>query len=141
VAGVPFANRRPVERRLAPAIKSLSKAQAILGDLHDRQELTDRLSRYQKHDGVKTNHVKLTRQVLSGEVLALHAKYLARRAAVRSACVDIQHVASTTAFPVRELAIGGAIAATGLALARWTLADRTGGDAPLVIRRAIRALA
>jgi CHAD domain-containing protein len=126
---------------LAPAIKSLTKAQAILGDLHDRQELADRLSRYQKHDGVQADHVKVTRQVLSGEVLALHAKYLARRAAVRSACVEIQDVASTTAFPARELAIGGAIAATGIALARWRLADRTGGDAPRVIRPPIRALA
>lgn len=129
------------EPRLASAIKSLSKTQAILGDLHDRQELGDRLTRYQKRDGVKADHVKVTRQVLSGEVHALHAKYLARRAAVRSACVDIQHIASATSFHARELAIGGAIAVTGLALARWTLADRTGGDAPRVIRPAIRALA
>jgi CHAD domain-containing protein len=129
------------EPRLAPALKSLSKAQSILGDLHDRQELADRLSRYQKRDGVKDDHVKVTRQVLSGEVHALHAKYLARRADVRSACAAIQHIASTTTFPARELAIGGALAVTGLALARWTLTDRTGGGAPRLIRPAIRALA
>jgi len=126
--------------RLAPAIKALSKVQAILGDLHDRQELADRLKRYQKRDGVEADHLKVTRQVLSGEVHALHAKYLERRAAVRSACVEIERI-TTTAHYTRELAIGGAMAVAGLALARWTLANRTGGDATRVIRPAFRALA
>ena len=111
-------------------IKCLSKAQEILGDLHDRQALADRLKKYGKRDGVDPDDLKVTRQVLSGEVQEMHARYLARRAAVQAACADIERIASTTVRHTPALAIGSTLAVTGLVCARWALTDRrTGGSA------------
>lgn len=104
---------------LRSAIKTLSKTQAILGDLHDRQALADRLQRYQKHDGVDADHLKATRHVLAGEIHELHADYLVRRASIRDACAELEHVGSRTTGHARALAIGSTLAVTGLVCARW----------------------
>lgn len=112
---------------IGSAIKTLSKAQTILGDLHDRQALADRLLGYQKHDGVEAEHLKATRHVLAEEVREMHAKYLDRRSSVRAACAELEHLASHTARHARALAIGGTLAATGLVCIRWALADQRRG--------------
>jgi len=112
-------------RQLHPIIKSLSKVQGILGDLHDRQDLGDWLWRHHKRDGVDAGHVKVTRQVLAADVQEMHRKYLSNRAAVRAACAEIDHIASTPAGYTRALAIGTAVAAvSGVVWTRWALTEQ-----------------
>lgn len=110
------------------SLKNLSKAQEILGDLHDRQALADRLLRYQKHDGVDAEHLKVTRHVLAGEIHDIHAKYLGRRSSLRAACLDLEHIASPTTRNAHALAIGSTLAVTGVVCARWALALHRGAD-------------
>ena len=100
---------------LREAIKSLRKGQEVLGEMHDRASLSDTLARYVDRDHVTADHLALTSQVLEGEILDLHARYLARRSAIRAACVEIERlsVRGSKARPV--LAVGSGILVAGLA--------------------------
>jgi CHAD domain-containing protein len=100
---------------LREAIKSLRKGQEVLGEMHDRASLSDTLARYVDRDHVTADHLALTSQVLEGEILDLHARYLARRSAIRDACVEIERLSlrGSKAGPV--LAVGGGILVAGLA--------------------------
>jgi CHAD domain-containing protein len=103
---------------LSAPIKSLRKGQEVLGDLHDRQVLAETLSVEETREGIDGRHLRLIGQVLEGEILALHAKYLERRAAVREACTEIERSASPrvlTRLPDRAVMVGGALLVTGLA--------------------------
>ena len=95
------------------AIRTLKKGQEILGDLHDRQALADTLQDYAKDDGADPHHVELTHQALEGEVLQLHAQYLTRRASLREACSEVEHMASRVFRPAPTIAIS-ALAVSGL---------------------------
>ena len=99
------------------AIKALKKGQEILGDLHDRQVLGDTLAAYTGQDGVEPEPAKLTRQVLESEVLHLHALYLTRRVSLREACSEVEHIASRVFRPGPAIAVGGALAVSGLVYA------------------------
>jgi CHAD domain-containing protein len=108
-----------------PALKALRKGQEILGDLHDRQALADTLQHYAKHDAVKAAHVELAGQVLEREVMQLHAAYLARRAALRNACAEVEHAASRAWRATPVLVAGtAALAVTGILYGRHALAAR-----------------
>jgi len=112
-------------RQLDPSIKSLSKVQGILGDLHDRQDLADWLWRHRKRDGVDSAHVRVTREVLAADVQEMYRKYLSNRATARAACAEIDHIASTPRH-TRALAIGTAVAAvSGVVWTRWALTPAT----------------
>jgi CHAD domain-containing protein len=95
------------------AIRTLKKGQEILGDLHDRQALSDTLQDYAKDDGADPHHVELTQQALEGEVLQLHAQYLTRRTSLREACSEVEHMASRVFRPAPTIAIS-ALAVSGL---------------------------
>jgi CHAD domain-containing protein len=95
------------------AIRTLKRGQEILGDLHDRQALADTLQDYAKDDGADPHHVELTQQALEGEVLQLHAQYLTRRASLREACSELDHMASRVFRPGPTIAIS-ALAVSGL---------------------------
>lgn len=103
---------------LQDAVRTLRKGQEILGDLHDRQTLADSLQGYGKDDGVEREHRELARQVLEGEVLQLHADYIARRSALRQACVSLDRTASSHWPSASAISIGAALAISGLALRR-----------------------
>ena len=100
---------------LSAPIKSLRKAQEILGDLHDRQVLAETLMDYKSRDGVDDGHAKLICDVLEGEVLALHGRYLEKRSALRQACAELERSACGRTLPNRAMALGGALLVTGLA--------------------------
>ena len=51
------------------AVGALKRGQEILGELHDKQVLADKLGAYAKRQGIDKDHVELTRKVLEGEVL------------------------------------------------------------------------
>ena len=106
---------------LREAIKELRKGQEVLGDLHDRQSLCDTLFEFRKRDGVDPGHIKLVSRVLEAEVLALHSQYLGRRAALAEACAEIERGATSTLPRASGIAVGGAMAVSGLVYAtrRW----------------------
>lgn len=106
-------------RHIHPSIKILSKAQRILGDLHDRQELADWLGRHATQDGVDADHIKVTRQVLEADIHEMHKEYLAQRESVRAASADVQRVASTATGLGPALALATTAAVTGVV---WTWA-------------------
>jgi CHAD domain-containing protein len=106
-------------------VRSLRKSQEILGDLHDRQELANSLAGYGKDEGVDKEHIQLLRQVLEGEVIQLHGQYLARRDALRIACMEIDATASRGLRPRRSLAVGAALAASAIVYGRSALGARS----------------
>ena len=105
------------------AISALKRGQEVLGDLHDKQVLADNLGSYAKGEGIDKDHIELTRKVLEGEMLALHADYLCRREKLREACAEIEqavshgsHVRSTVG--VRAALVSGVVYARLAARAR-----------------------
>jgi CHAD domain-containing protein len=102
----------------------LKRSQQILGDLHDRHVLAASLKSYEKREDVDREHLKLTRQVLEGEVINLHADYLSRRQALRDACADMHAVATRSSDAITRVGIGAAVAVSGLLCARALTAVR-----------------
>ena len=127
------AMRRRSARRQAPRTQGgdqgLRKGQEVLGAMHDREALSHTLAVYVDRDHVTADHIALTSQVLEGEILDLHARYMARRSAICDACAEIQRrsVRGSKARPA--LAVGGGILVAGLAY----LNNRTSqANAPLM---------
>ena len=104
--------------------KTLRKGQEILGDLHDRQELSDTLAGYRKEEGVDPEHVQLAQQVMEREVTQLHAEYLSRRSALRDACEEVDRAASSDRRHGQAAAVGAALAVTGILYKRQMLATK-----------------
>ncbi len=111
--------------QLDPAVGVLKRSQQVLGDLHDRHVLGDSLKSYTKHEDVDADHVKLTRQVLEGDVLSLHADYLSRRDGLLEACASVQEVASRSSDAMTRIGIGAAVAVSSLFVARALSSVRT----------------
>jgi CHAD domain-containing protein len=109
------------EMRLA--IGTLKRGQEILGDMHDKQVLADRLASYAKRQGVGKDHIALTRKVLEGEVLALHTDYLGRRERLRDACAEIERAALQSIHLRSTVGISAAVV-SGLVCARAIAASR-----------------
>lgn len=99
------------------AISALKRGQEILGDLHDKQVLADKMKSYAKTEGVGKDHVDATRKVLEGEVLALHTDYLCRRDKLRDACADIGWAVSHESHVRSTIGVGAAVL-SGLVYAR-----------------------
>jgi CHAD domain-containing protein len=100
---------------LREAIKSLRKGQEVLGEMHDRASLLDTLARYFGRDHVDADHLSLTSQVLEGEILDLHARYMARRSALCDACAEIERWSVRRSKARPALAVGGGLLVAGLA--------------------------
>lgn len=101
--------------QLRNEIKSLRKAQEVLGEMHDRAVLSDTLARYVDRDHVSADHIALASQVLQSGILDQHTRYLARRSAIRDACAEIERLALRGSKARPALAVGGGILITGLA--------------------------
>ena len=80
------------------AIRTLKKGQEILGDLHDRQALADTLQDYAKHDGVDPDR-RVERQALEGHLITTARADLARRASLREACSEVDHIGCRSPVP------------------------------------------
>ena len=95
-------------------IRPLKKSQDLLGDIHDRQALIDDLvTRVDAAGGVDAGQIALVGRVAEAEIDDLHARVLARRAAVLDACCAAQRIVQRSALPVGALAVAGALAVTG----------------------------
>jgi CHAD domain-containing protein len=73
------------------AIRALKKAQDLLGDLHDRQELSDHLADEVSRAAAPTDdnsQVALVRQVIDAEARQLHQRYAERRDRLMEVCCD-----------------------------------------------------
>ena len=110
-------------RQIHPSIQILSKVQKTLGDLHDRQELADWLTRHDTQAGADADHIKVTHQVLTADVHEIHKAYLAQRDSVRAASAEVQRVASSMGGHGPALAIATAVAVTGAVWRHWSLRD------------------
>jgi CHAD domain-containing protein len=98
------------------AIQELKKAQDLLGEIHDRQELIDHLV---EADGSKPdgeNGVALLRQVIDAEIHELHARYLTRREGLLQICRK-QRPATKSAVLTPRMLTAGAIALSSGVLA------------------------
>jgi CHAD domain-containing protein len=74
----------------ATSLRVLKKSQDLLGDVHDRQELIDRLRKSASDDPrIDARHVALVAQAVEAEIADLHARFLERRAEIRKACDEI----------------------------------------------------
>ena len=91
------------------AIRELKKAQDLLGDLHDRQELIDNLIETCPPDQPDAaSQVSLLKQVIEAENRDLHTRYLARRGAILEICsAERRHLRR---LPSRSLVAAGALA-------------------------------
>jgi CHAD domain-containing protein len=90
------------------SVSVLKKSQEILGDLHDKQVLADELRSYSKDKSVDAEHIKVSCQVLEGDVQQLHADYLCRREALCDACLQIERAATRTSHSRSAVGIGAA---------------------------------
>ena len=91
------------------AIRELKKAQDVLGDLHDRQELVDNLVETCPADKPEVaGQVSLLKQAIDAENHDLHNRYLARRGAILDICR--QERRQLQRMPARSLVAAGALA-------------------------------
>lgn len=91
------------------AIRELKKAQDLLGDLHDRQELADNLTESCPPDRSDiVDQVSLVKQVIDAECHELHGRYLMRRAALQEICSHERRHRNGT--HTRSLVAAGALA-------------------------------
>ena len=82
-----------------------------------------------ERENVESSEVTAARQVLEGEVLELHARYLPRRSALHEACASILRAASPESRTAPVAALAGALAVSGVLYTRRRLAqtDEPGG--------------
>ena len=110
---------------LGKTIKVLRKGQEVLGALHDREVLADTLARHSGHEHVDPEHLALAEQVLNGEVVDLHARYLTRRGDLRDACMEIERLGHRPSIAAPVLAVGGGLLAAGLGYLKSRAPRRT----------------
>ena len=112
---------------LGPDIRELKKAQDLLGDLHDRQDLSDDLGRDASdangHPTDTKDQIALVRQVLDAEVRHLHCRYIDRRQRLMEICgrarsVRVQLMPSSATAIATALAVSSGVIAARRALRR-----------------------
>jgi CHAD domain-containing protein len=102
------------------AIQELKKAQDLLGDIHDRQELIDHLGEADSSNPDGENGVALLRQVIDAEIHELHARYLARRESLLKICREQRPAARKAALTPRMLTAGAMALSSGVLAFRVT---------------------
>lgn len=91
------------------AIRELKKAQDVLGDLHDRQELVDNLLERATDREEEASQIALLKQAIDAECHDLHSRYLSRRASLHEICrahaIRQRHPAVATLLSAGAVAI------------------------------------
>jgi CHAD domain-containing protein len=98
------------------AIRALKKAQDLLGDLHDRQELSDHLADEVSQAAAPTDdhsQVALVRQVIDAEARQLHQRYAQRRDRLMSVCCDALTAGETRRLP-SIVAVAAVVVSSGV---------------------------
>jgi CHAD domain-containing protein len=110
------------------AIRALKKAQDLLGDLHDRQELSDHLADEVSRAAAPTDdnsQVALVRQVIDAEARQLHQRYAERRDRLMVVCCDSLRVGETRRLP-SMVAVAAVVVSSGVLAARRSRMLRAG---------------
>jgi CHAD domain-containing protein len=110
------------------AIRALKKAQDLLGNLHDRQELSDHLADEVTRAAAPTDdhsQVALVRQVIDAEARQLHQRYAERRERLIAVCCDSLRVGETRRLPAM-VAVAAVIVSSGVLAARRSRMLRAG---------------
>ncbi len=110
------------------AIRALKKAQDLLGDLHDRQELSDHLADEVSRAAAPTDDnspVALVRQVIDAEARQLHQRYAERRDRLMEVCCDSLRVGEIRRLP-SMVAVAAVVVSSGVLAARRSRMLRAG---------------
>ena len=102
-----------------PLLRTLKKAQQLLGELHDRQTLIDELTDAAGRPEVDAAQVALVVRMAEAEIGDLHPRVLARRAEVLDACQRALRKVERRVMTNGAYAVAGVVAlAAGIEVAR-----------------------
>jgi len=108
-----------------PMLRTLKKAQDLLGELHDRQALIDELTGLAGKPDVDAAAIALVVRVAEVEIGDLHARVLARRGEVLDACQRALRNVDRRMFTKGAYAVAGVVAlAAGIEATRRHQAPR-----------------
>jgi hypothetical protein len=93
-----------------PLIRTLRKAQDLLGEMHDRQTLIDELNDSRELAGIDAGQIDVVVRVAEVEIADLHARVLTRRPEVLEACRRAQRAVRGSELPIGAFAVVGAVA-------------------------------
>jgi CHAD domain-containing protein len=104
-------------------LELLKKTQTVLGKLHDREFLRERLERLEGAGSTQSQHDPSLPVLLQAECATLYAQYLRRRAGLLDLCAQLERSGeSAWSTPV---AVGGAFVGAGAVVTTaWLLAAR-----------------
>jgi CHAD domain-containing protein len=108
--------------RIAPmddSIRALRKAQDILGELHDRQVLVDKLPDLAtpEHKGISEDHVRLVIQALDAECRELHHRYVDHRDRLLDVCSQAERIIDMRRAAAAATVTAGVVAVSSAAYA------------------------
>ena len=110
-----------------PLLRTLKKAQDLLGELHDRQTLIDELTDLAGRPEVDAAQIALIVRVAEAEIDDLHARVLARRADVLDACQRVLRKVDRRVMTKGAYAVAGVVAlAAGIEATRRHQTPRRG---------------
>jgi CHAD domain-containing protein len=112
-----------------PGLELLKKTQTLLGKLHDREFLRERLERLEGAESRQGQHDPSLPVLLQAECATLYAQYLRRRAGLLELCAQLERSGeSAWSTPV---AVGGALVGAGaVATTAWLLGARPSRETP-----------
>ena len=99
------------------SIRELKKAQDILGELHDRQVLADKLPDVATPDDISKDHVKMVVQALEAECRELHQRYVSHRSRLLEVCDRAEKIVETRRVAAAATVTAGVLAASSAAYA------------------------
>jgi len=107
---------------LEASIRALKKGQEILGDLHDRQALVDKLPSLAtpEHPDIASDHIRAVIQALEAECRELHGKYVSRRSSLLDVCRQAEEgFAPARAAAARVASLTAGVVAVSTAAYAW----------------------
>jgi CHAD domain-containing protein len=110
-------------------LELLKKTQSLLGKLHDREFLRERLERIQGPESRHSSHDPSLPVLLQAECATLYAEYLRRRGGLLELCAELERSGQWAwSAPV---GVGGALVGAGaVATTAWLLAARPSRETP-----------
>jgi CHAD domain-containing protein len=110
-------------------LELLKKTQSLLGELHDREFLRERLERVQNPEPKEGRHDSSLPILLQAECATLYADYLRRRSSLLALCAELER-SGERAWST-PLGVGGALVGAGaVATTAWLLSARPNRATP-----------
>jgi CHAD domain-containing protein len=107
--------------RVDSALRELKKSQQVLGDLHDRQELVNEISKLGANDSHAA--LKVAQQLVDAEIDDFHKRYLRRRSQLVDVARQSEHIRLNHGTWWPSMALAGAVAvSSGAYMAQRRLA-------------------